>query len=83
MAGNDGSYGGCNPDCTLAGVCSDGVVQPLDEVCDDGVNDGAYGGCSADCQMRSPYCGDGTEECDDANGNDSDGCTRTCEAPIL
>ncbi len=120
--GNDGSYGGCNPNCTPAGYCGDAVVQPREEVCDDGTNDGSYGGCSGGCQMRAAYCGDGEvngpeecdeglgrnlgdyggcnpdctlapycgdgevqgeEQCDDANSDDTDGCTRECERPIL
>lgn len=82
---NDGTYGGCNPDCTNAGVCGDAVVQPRNEVCDDGVNDGSYGSCSADCQMRAAFCGDGTingpEECDQglgANLGEYGGCNPDC-----
>ncbi|MBN2528596.1 MAG: DUF4215 domain-containing protein [Deltaproteobacteria bacterium] len=33
---NDGSYGGCNEDCTLGAFCGDGVVQDDFEDCDDG-----------------------------------------------
>jgi len=82
---NDGSYQGCNPDCTEAGFCGDALVQPLNEVCDDGVNDGTYDSCSADCQMRSAHCGDGIvngpEECDQglgANLGEYGGCNPDC-----
>ena len=84
-AANDGRYLGCNPDCTPAGFCGDGIVQPLFEVCDDGVNDGSYGGCSEDCQARAPFCGDaevnGPEECDAGLGRnlgEYDGCNPDC-----
>lgn len=45
---NDGSYGGCLPDCTNLGPhCGDGVEQG-DEACDDG--DEVNGdGCNVDC----------------------------------
>jgi cysteine-rich repeat protein len=69
---NDGSYGGCNADCTAAPNCGDGIVQPGREACDLGEqNTGAYGGCTRDCKP-GPYCGDGringTEECDPPGG---------------
>lgn len=85
VAFNDGRYDGCNPDCTPAGSCGDGVVQPRNEVCDDGVNDGSYNGCSANCQTRSPRCGDGVingpEACDDGVGvnlGEYGGCNPDC-----
>lgn len=44
---NDGSYGGCNDDCTLAAYCGDGEIQAAEE-CDDG--DELQGnGCNLDC----------------------------------
>ncbi|MFT5356785.1 MAG: fibro-slime domain-containing protein [Polyangiales bacterium] len=82
---NNASYGGCNPDCTLGPLCGDGVVQPGEEVCDDGVNEGGYGGCEPDCQTRGPYCGNGTvegpETCDDGlrdNDGRYGGCNPDC-----
>ena len=82
---NDGRYQGCNPDCTPAGFCGDAIVQPRDEVCDDGLNDGSYGGCASDCQTRSPHCGDGEvngpEACDEGLGGNIgnyDGCNPDC-----
>ena len=79
---NDGSYGGCNPDCTLGPYCGDGILQADHEDCDDGVNDGHYRGCNPNCK-RAPYCGDGilgrdTEECDDGNDQSGDGCSSIC-----
>jgi hypothetical protein len=78
---NDGSYGGCAPDCSaLAANCGDANVDDGDgEVCDDGVNDGGYEGCNADCLSLAAYCGDGiiddVEACDgDALGD------NTCES---
>jgi cysteine-rich repeat protein len=45
---NDGSYGGCAPDCAgLAPHCGDGVAQ-AEEVCDDG-NAVDADGCNIDC----------------------------------
>jgi fibro-slime domain-containing protein len=42
---NDGSYGGCNPDCTLAPFCGDKKVTTPPEECD------GTPGCSADCKV--------------------------------
>lgn len=42
---NDGAYGGCNPDCTLAPFCGDGIVDAPHEVCDGGE------GCPLDCGL--------------------------------
>jgi fibro-slime domain-containing protein len=41
---NDGSYGGCNPDCTLAPYCGDKMVTAPEE-CD------GTAGCAADCKV--------------------------------
>ncbi len=73
VAGNDGSYGGCTPECTRAPYCGDGIPQKPQEECDDGVNDGSYGGCNADCTFAG-YCGDGerqapAEQCDSGDDN--------------
>jgi fibro-slime domain-containing protein len=37
---NLGGYGQCGPDCRLGAYCGDGIVQPDEEDCDDGINDG-------------------------------------------
>ncbi len=52
-AANDGRYGGCNPDCTLAPYCGDGIVQGNDgEECDDPADPGD-GLCNqATCQLK-------------------------------
>jgi fibro-slime domain-containing protein len=43
---NTGDYGGCNPDCTLAPFCGDGIVQPqFGEQCEPTMS-----GCGADCK---------------------------------
>ena len=79
--------------------CGDSIANGS-EGCDAGANNGqactpAYGStcnyCSNLCQpvqLTGPYCGDGlvdvSEECDDANTNNGDGCSSTCqiETPI-
>lgn len=86
-ANNDGSYDGCNANCTRASYCGDGTVDGSDgEVCDDGTNDGSYDGCNADCTLAS-YCGDGVidgtegEECDSNTCTGGAACTSTCTCP--
>jgi fibro-slime domain-containing protein len=82
-AGNTGSAGGCNPDCTLAPFCGDGQLGP-GEACDDGVNASAYGGCAPGCVL-GPSCGDGVvqppfEQCDDrVNDGGYRECGPTCQ----
>lgn len=84
---NDGSYGGCMPDCQAHGpYCGDAIVQEGEE-CDLGTleNRGSYGpgSCNPDCSI-GPYCGDGVrqanEQCDDgaANGHSDSLCTEDC-----
>ena len=84
---NDGAYGGCNADCTLAPFCGDGVIDPPHEVCDDGLNTTtgyAMIGCAPGCVLP-PMCGDGVidlgEQCDDGPDNltgTQGGCSATC-----
>ena len=79
---NDGSYGGCRSDCTLARRCGDGVQDPEEE-CDAGAanTDEPGSTCSSDC--KAPVCGDGIvnpgEACDDGNEDTKDWCTNTCD----
>ena len=81
---NDGSYGTCNPDCSLPGYCGDGIKNGP-EKCDNGPSNApvgsAYGSgtCTLICQW-APYCGDGYvqagfgEQCDGQAG-----CGPTCQ----
>jgi hypothetical protein len=63
---NDGSYGTCNANCTLAPYCGDGATNGPEQ-CDNGAAnvppDRAYGDtvCTLAC-TRAPYCGDGIVE---------------------
>jgi fibro-slime domain-containing protein len=68
---NNGSYGTCNSNCTLAPYCGDDKVQTPPEQCDDGTNKATYGGSMQECGpgcVWAPYCGDdiknGPEQCD-------------------
>ncbi|MEX1363880.1 MAG: fibrinogen-like YCDxxxxGGGW domain-containing protein, partial [Nannocystaceae bacterium] len=47
---NDGSYGTCNADCSLAALCGDALRNGVDETCDDGNMD-SNDGCLADCSI--------------------------------
>jgi fibro-slime domain-containing protein len=91
---NNGSYGTCEPNCTLAPYCGDDKVQNPPEQCDDGTNNATYGGtqqeCGPGCKI-APYCGDGTkngpEQCDQGSSNASPQtaygkgvCTTACLA---
>lgn len=87
---NDGSYGGCNPDCTLAPHCGDATLQAPPEACDDGTNLANYSfdhtaHCASGCVLGA-YCGDGKvqslfgEACDKGAANDGSygGCNVSC-----
>lgn len=69
--------------------CGNGLREPaLGEVCDDGnrrreacgTTDPAA--CLADCSGLMAECGDGSpdgrEQCDDGDGDDTNGCTNSC-----
>ena len=59
MATRTDDGNGCSTVCQRDGVCGDGIVQPLFEVCDDGFTD-ACGTCNADCTGGTgAVCGDG------------------------
>ncbi len=89
---NDGSYGGCMPDCSLAPFCGDAILNGAEE-CDDGDNSVAYdstgASCAPDCR-KSHFCGDETVDTDygelcDAGAGIAAGaygpgtCTEICE----
>lgn len=64
-------------------MCGDGVVNQVEEVCDDGNND-SCDGCSFDCQAES--CGDGIvcapEECEAGDVcSNGESCSDTCTCP--
>jgi fibro-slime domain-containing protein len=85
---NNGAYGTCNADCTLAPYCGDAIVTSPNEQCDDGTNLATYGGTMKECGPGctwAPYCGDGTtsngEQCDEGamNGAGYGHCTAACK----
>ena len=58
---NDGSYGTCNADCTLAGFCGDGKTNGPEQ-CDNGAQNVSFdkygpGLCTVACTI-APFCGD-------------------------
>lgn len=84
---NDGRYGTCKSDCTLANYCGDGVPAMPPEQCDLGAANSAtaYGPnmCTTSCTV-APYCGDGRIQT--ANGEQCDGtpdCTNMCKTAII
>ena len=80
---NDGTYGTCNPDCTLAPRCGDGVVQvDYGEECEPTMSNDPN--CTNVCRKRGG-CGDGIieppEQCDNGalnNNGDYGGCAPSC-----
>lgn len=78
----------CRPDTCRYAYCGDGV-QDSGEQCDEGLGRALPGRCRPDCLL--PRCGDGTvdaeapygEQCDDRNGDETDGCLTTCRTCIV
>jgi len=74
----------CRSNCKLP-ACGDQIID-TGEQCDDGIiNNFAGGACSTQC--IAAFCGDGiifdatsggTEQCDDGNAADGDGCSSSC-----
>jgi cysteine-rich repeat protein len=67
----------------VARTCGDGVLDEQSEECDEGEGNDLLGACRIDCQRAR--CGDGvrrtdvaSEECDDGNSIEDDGCTSEC-----
>lgn len=86
MLGNDGHYGGCNPDCTYAPYCGDTVIDAAGgEECDTAPANFATGerACTPGCRV-APYCGDGFidgdrgEQCDSGDRNGHSVCKMNC-----
>jgi cysteine-rich repeat protein len=71
---------GCSQTCVFNNVCGDGARQTYGEQCDEA---GDTAACDVDC--TTPRCSDGHtntaagEQCDDANLDDGDGCSATCQ----
>lgn len=87
---SDSTPNACRTDCRKP-YCGDGVID-RGEQCDDGNNGDRPNGCRSNCTL--PRCGDGvvdngtrtqppiktfTEQCDDGNKNNDDGCNTSCQ----
>ncbi|MBX5481141.1 MAG: DUF4215 domain-containing protein [Myxococcaceae bacterium] len=73
--------------CQSLSTCGNGVTEPPNEECDDGINAGGYGMCAPGC-IFGPRCGDGIvqsefgESCDDGNTVDDATCPADCRVQI-
>ncbi|MDB4993732.1 MAG: Multiple EGF-like-domain protein 3 precursor, partial [Myxococcaceae bacterium] len=86
---NDGSYGTCKNDCTIANYCGDNTLTNPPEICDQGPQNSssAYGaGLCTDRCTPAPRCGDKAvdgakgEVCDDGvNSGQPGSCTVDCK----
>ncbi len=86
--GNLANNDGCTSTCTReppTTICGNGIYQPAGgEECDQGAANSWNGACLPSC--TTPVCGDGfwrtgTEQCDDGNANNNDGCRNNCTLP--
>ena len=86
---NDGRLRWLHARCNALGpFCGDGIVEPNNEGCDDGLNLApTAAGCGPGCNVV-PRCGDGRvdrlfgEKCDDSNTVSNDGCSAVCKLEI-
>ena len=76
--------GGTSDEGEAAGSSGSGGTTMLEDPSSGFESSGSSGEASAECEVAVD-CGDGIvspgEACDDANDNDADGCTATCERP--
>jgi hypothetical protein len=84
-AGTAGDTAACDSDCTLV-VCGDGHLNTVTETCDEG-NATPCGACNATCTGPGVVCGDGitcgAEMCDDADMDNTNGCTSQCKNGVI
>ena len=82
---NDGSYGTCNHDCSLAPYCGDTMTNGPEQ-CDNGPANSptAYGPgqCTAAC-TTAPYCGDGVVEPQFGEQCDGGANCFNCRFPVI
>jgi cysteine-rich repeat protein len=83
--GNRTAGDGCAATCRKVEQCGDGIIDPVAEQCDEGVNNSDTGAnrCRTDCKRAR--CGDFVEdtgeECDDGNLANGDACDSNCTVP--
>lgn len=86
----------CRPDDCRKAYCGDGTID-TGEQCDDGMGNSDQAGLKCRMNCRMPRCGDGvvdtgdrtdlprktySEQCDDMNTDDSDGCMKNCKTCV-
>ena len=79
---NDGSYGGCNADCTAPGpFCGDGIVNG-EEPCDDG-DDVDGNGCNVNCVVSGTVLWTVTYDGPEHGIDSPDGVTTDSEGNVI